>query len=130
MNTDRKDQSHISLGRAFACAFSGIWHAIRSQRNMKIHLVIAVLAVLLGFVLRIDTLSWVAIVICIALVLGAECINTAIESFVDLASPEPSEFAARAKDCSAGAVLICAIGSVVVGIVIFLPRICTLFGWL
>ncbi len=128
-NANHKDAGDsFSLGHAFSCAWSGIINVIRTQRNMKIHLVIAAVAIVLGFVLSIDAPSWAAIIICIALVLALECVNTALEAVVDLVSPNYSDLARRAKDCAAGAVFICAIGSVVVGIVIFVPRVLVLIG--
>ena len=86
---------------------------------MKIHLGIAVLAVALGFALRIDGASWAAVILCIAAVFAAECVNTAIESVVDLVSPEYHELARRAKDCGAGAVLVFAV------VALSLPRWCS-----
>lgn len=97
-------------------------HALRTQRNMKIHVALAVVAVLLGFSFAIDAASWAAIVLCIAVVFAAECFNTAIEAVVDLVSPNYHELARHAKDCAAGAVLICALAAVVVALVVFAPR--------
>ena len=105
-DADKGARSRFSLVCAFRCAWDGIVYAVRTQRNMKIHLGIAVLAVALGFALRIDGASWAAVILCIAAVFAAECVNTAIESVVDLVSPEYHELARRAKDCAAGAVLV------------------------
>ncbi len=88
---------------------------------MKIHFVVMVLVICLGLCLQIDSASWFAIVLSCATVIGAECINTAIESVVDLVSPDYHELAKRAKDCAAAAVLVCAIGAVVVGLMVFIP---------
>lgn len=120
---DKQLGSHFSLNCAFACAWAGLAQAIRSQRNMKVHLVMATLAVVLGVVLEIDAASWTAIVVVIAVVLSAECLNTAIEAVVDLVSPDYHGLARRAKDCAAGAVLVCALAAVVVGLIIFVPRL-------
>ena len=108
---------------SFGFAASGIAQAFREGRNFKVQLCFAVLAVILGFAFAIDTVEWCAIVLCIALVLGGECVNTSIEAVVDIASPEYNELAKRAKDCAAGAVLISSIISVVVAALVFLPRI-------
>lgn len=121
-DADKGARSRFSLVCAFRCAFDGIAYAVRTQRNMKIHLVIAVVAIALGLVLGIDTASWAAVILCIAAVFAAECVNTAIESVVDLVSPDYHELARRAKDCGAGAVLIFALVAVVVACVVFLPR--------
>ena len=108
---------------SFGYAFQGIATAFREGRNFKVQLGFAVLAVVLGIALRIEPVEWAAVVICIGVVLGGECVNTAIEAVVDLASPDYSELAKRAKDCAAGAVLICSFASVAVAAFVFLPRI-------
>ena len=111
-----------SLPHAFECAAEGVRFAL-GQRNMRIDVCAAVLAVALGVVLRIDAPSWLAVVLCIGGVLALETLNTAIESVVDLASPEYHVLAKHAKDCAAGAALIAACASVVVGCVVFIPKI-------
>ncbi len=108
---------------SFVYAASGIAQTFRVGRNFKVQICFAVLAIVLGIALRIDFTEWAAIAICIGVVLGGECINTAIESVVDLASPEYHELAKRAKDCAAGGVLLFSIASVAVAAFIFLPRI-------
>ncbi len=128
-NSQSKQQrASFSLGRAFGCAAEGFWYALRTQRNMKIHLLVLVLVVVLGLLFRIDTPAWLAVVLSCALVIGAECINTALESLVDLVSPEYHILAKRAKDCAAAAVLVCAVGAVVVGLIIFVPAVYALFA--
>lgn len=117
----KESRTSFPIAHAFKCAWDGIAYAVRSQRNMKIHLVIAVVAVALGLALGIDGPSWAAVLLCVAAVFAAECVNTAVESVVDLVSPEYHELARRAKDCAAGAVLIFALVAVVVACVVFLP---------
>lgn len=95
---------------------------------MRIHIVCACAAVILGFVFRIDAASWAAVILCIALVIAAECINTSIELLVDAVSPGYSEFAKHAKDCAAGAVLACAMGSLGVAFVVFGSRVLALLA--
>ncbi len=109
--------------KSFGYAFSGIAQAFREGRNFKVQLCFAVLAIVLGIAFRIDPVEWAAIAICIGAVLGGECMNTAIEAIVDLASPEYHELAKRAKDCAAAGVLICSFASVAVAAFVFLPRI-------
>jgi len=110
--------------RSFVYAGRGIRLVFSSEANMKIHIVVATLVVICGFIFNINTTEWIACLLCIGLVFGAEMINTAIENVVDLASPDYHELAGKAKDIAAGAVLICAIVSVIIGILIFLPK-----GW-
>ncbi len=106
---------------AFACA--GVRHALHSQRNVRIHLGIAAAAVIAGFALRINRAEWAVVVTLIALVIGLELLNTAIETLVDLASPTFHPLAKTAKDTAAGAILLVALGSAVAGLIIFLPRL-------
>lgn len=114
---------NFAVRGAFKFAFEGIAYALSSQRNIKVHLVIAALAIILGFVLQIDTAGWLAIVICIFLTLSLELANTAIESLTDLVSDGWNILAKRTKDCAAGAVCISAFGSVVVACIVFGPKI-------
>ena len=97
--------SKFSLLQAFKCAFEGIF-ATAKERNFKIELCFMTLAIVLGLVFSISFLEWLCVIICFGLVLGGEVINSAIESVVDLASPEYHELAKKAKDCAAGGVLL------------------------
>ena len=114
--------------KSFGYAFEGIAESFRVGRNFKVQLGFAVLAVILGVVLRIEPVEWAAVVICIGVVLGGECVNTAVEAIVDLASPDYHELAKRAKDCAAGGVLICSFASVAVAAFVFLPKIISMIG--
>ena len=111
---------------SFRHALSGVFAAVKGERNMRIHLLAALAAAALGAWLGIDRGEWVAVVLCCALVISLECMNTAVEAVVDLASPDIHPLAKRAKDCAAGAVLISAVGAAVVGCVVFLPRLADL----
>jgi diacylglycerol kinase (ATP) len=130
------EQSHAprraaTLLLSFGYAFAGIRYLLWTQRNAKIHSVISLLAVALGFLLRIELGEWLALVLTIMLVLAAEGLNTAIEAVVDLASPAYHPLAKIAKDVAAGTVLLTAIGAVIVGLMVFLPRLLmVLWGWL
>lgn len=120
--------ARFPLAKAFSCAWAGISYAFTSQRNLKIHLAFALLAVVLGFALRIDQAGWLAVVLCIALVMSLEIVNTAIESVVDLVSPEWHILAKRAKDCAAGAVYLAAFASLAVAAIVFVPRLLAVAG--
>lgn len=113
---------------SFGHALAGIAEATRTQRNMKIHWAAAGAAVGMGAWLGLGPGEWAAVILSCAAVLGAECMNTAVEAVVDLASPERHPLAKRAKDCAAGAVLSCAIGALATGLVVFLPKIAARFG--
>ena len=113
--------------QSFGYASRGIRLVFSSEANMKIHILIAVVVVICGFFFNISISEWIYCLLCIGLVFSAEMINTAIENVVDLASPEHHELAGKAKDIAAGAVLICAIISVLIGLLIFVPKAWSLF---
>ena len=114
--------------QSLSFAFAGLRYAFRSQRNLRIHVMVSALVVIAGLALRINRLEWAVVAAMIALVIGLELLNTAIEALVDLASPSPHPLARVAKDTAAAATLVAALGSVVVGLIIFLPRLWNLFS--
>ena len=93
---------------------------------MKIHILIMILVILAGIILKIDALDWIILIIMISLVISAELFNTTIETVVDMITKEKNEKAKIAKDVAAGAVLVLAIGSVIIGLIIFIPKILNL----
>jgi diacylglycerol kinase len=113
--------------RSFGYAGKGIRIVFTSEPNMKIHLAIAIFVVIFGFVFSITITEWIMCLLCIGLVFGMEMMNTAIENVVDLASPKLHPLAGKAKDIAAGAVLLCAIISVIIGILIFGPKVWSVF---
>lgn len=123
MNSDCKDRKKSTLRQSFACAFSGISHCIRHERNMKIHCTAAVLVLIFSIYFRLSLVEWLFILFAIGGVLSLELINTALERSVDLMTKEYHPLAKQAKDAAAGAVLIYAILSAIIGCVIFLPKI-------
>lgn len=110
------------LWRSFGYAFSGIWTGIRKERNMKIHSAALMLVVIAGTVFKISVMEWCVCIILCALVMALELVNTAVEAVVDLVTEEQRPLAKIAKDTAAGAVLIAAIASVIVGLLIFIPH--------
>jgi len=111
------------LIRSFHFAFQGLFYLVRTQRNARIELVIGAIACALGAWLRITRIEWCILVLTIACMLILEGLNTAIEAAVDLASPQQHPLAKTAKDVAAAMVLIAAIASVVIGLLIFVPRL-------
>ena len=111
------------FGRSFSFAGQGVWHVIRTQRNMRVHLLAALAAVAVGLALRIDAADWACILTVIGLVLTAETLNTVVEAVVDLCTDEFHPLAKAAKDMAAGAVLISSAAAVGVAIAVFLPRL-------
>lgn len=109
--------------KSFTYAWKGIKSFICREHNAWIHLSIALLTIAAGFFFEIQRMEWIAIIICIGAVIAAEAFNTAIERLVNLTSPEWHPIAGEVKDIAAGAVLICAVASAIVGLVIFIPYI-------
>ena len=103
------------LGAMFGYAFAGLAEAWRTQRNVRIHAVLAIVAVGGGIWLRLPAPAWVAVVLAIGLVLVAELLNTALEAAVDLASPAEHPLAKQAKDIAAAAVLVAAVIALATG---------------
>ena len=111
------------LRNSFKYAFEGIEEAWKTEQNLKIHFVIMALVIIAGFIFKISAMEWMVCLLLFAIVISLELINTAIETTVDIAMPEIHEKAKYAKDIAAGAVLFSAIISVIVGFIIFLPKI-------
>lgn len=112
---------------SFRYAIEGIFSAFESEANMKIHIFIMLLVIILGLFLKLSLNEWFACILLFCLVIGSELFNTALEEVVNLASPHVNPHAKLAKDLSAGAVLVFALGAVVIGCIIFLPKIIELF---
>ena len=107
---------------SFRYAFQGLADLIRSQPNARIHVLVAAAVTALGCWYRISRLVWAAIISSIPLVLAMEAVNTALEYLTDLVSPDYHPLAGKAKDAAAAAVLLSAMGAVIVGLVIFIPH--------
>src|SRR5437660_7550397 len=107
----------------FGYAFSGLWYALRTQRNARVHAVIALLAIILGVLLHISPAEFALVFVAITGVFIAEMFNTVLEICVDLASPEYHPLAKIAKDVSAGAVLVNAMLAVIIGLFVFGPHL-------
>jgi len=117
------------LIRSFGYALKGIGYATTTQLNFRVHLVATLVTITLGIGLHISINEWVWIILCITLVLAAEMFNTAIEFLTDLVSPGYHPKAGHVKDVAAGAVLLCAIFAIVVGVIIFGPKILSLLHY-
>ena len=118
-----------SRARSFKYAFEGWAYVIRTQHNAWIHALISIGVLALGAWLRLPPRDWAVIILAMMAVWMAEFMNTALEAIVDLASPEPHPLAKVAKDVAAAAVLVGALGSVLVGLLVMGPPLWTrLFG--
>lgn len=114
--------------RSFGHAIRGLKLLLQTQHNARIHAVATVLVLVASAVLGISAAEWALIVLAITGVWAAEALNTAVEFLVDLTSPEPNPLAGKAKDVAAGAVLVAAVGSAVIGGFVFCPYILRLLG--
>lgn len=111
------------LRKSFGYAFKGIDDVISNEPNMKIHVSVAILVVIMAFLLKISMIEWIILVLLIGLVLAAEVINTTIENLVDMYTKEYNEKAKVVKDTAAGTVLILAITAAIIGLMILVPKI-------
>lgn len=109
--------------KSFGYALTGVKEAFKYEPNFKIHVTLGFLALGLAAWLRLDHLEWLILALTIFLVLIMELVNTVLEKIVDLASPEINETARVAKDVSAAAVLFSAILAIIVGGVLFIPKL-------
>ncbi|TKC19951.1 diacylglycerol kinase family protein [Robertmurraya kyonggiensis] len=126
MNTDYNGKNKFKSSnviRSFQYAIQGITHTLMKERNMQIHVSISVIVVFVSFILKLSAIEWLFILFAIGGVFALELVNTAIERIVDLVTKEYHPLAKQAKDIAAGAAFIYSILSVIVGIIIFLPKI-------
>ncbi len=117
---------HRSLLESFEDALRGVALALRTERNLRIHFVTAVLVTAGGLLLGLSTLEMAVLVLIIGMVITAELINTAIEFMVDLIQPREHPFAAMVKEIAAGAVLFASLVAVIIGFFLFGPRLAPL----
>ena len=119
MEKQKKDP----LYKSFKYAFEGIFAGIKKERNMQIHCTAMILVIVAGIIFQISAVKWCICFILFGLIMGLELVNTSVEAVVDLVTEKYHPLAKLAKDTAAGAVLIAAIMSVVIGCIIFIPEI-------
>ncbi|HTJ60491.1 MAG TPA: diacylglycerol kinase family protein [Candidatus Saccharimonadales bacterium] len=113
--------------RSFGYAIQGLAYLVRTQRNFRIHLILALAAATIGLIAGLGAVGWAVLILTVALVVIAEGLNTGIELAVSLASPDVRPEAKAAKDIAAAMVLLAAIAAVGVGAALFGPRLIGLF---
>ena len=128
MNLKSKDKRTFK-GSVKNC-LDGISYVTKSEKNFKREIALGIIALILSYILKIDKIEFIIVLTMICLVLTAEIINTAVERTVDLVTKEYHELARIAKDVSAGSVLVTSIFALIIGIIIFIPKIITLLGGL
>lgn len=119
----KKAKSIKRLIKSFKYAFKGIIYTFKNEQNIIVHTIIMILVIIFGIIFKINKYEWLICIILFGLVISAELINTAIEATVDLKCKEINPLAKIAKDTSSGSVLLLAITSVIVGCIIFIPKI-------
>lgn len=108
---------------SFKFAFHGLWSLLKNEHNSRIHFLAAIGAIAMGLILKINPFEWSLMIIVIGIVFLTELLNTSLETLADFVDPEWNERIRKVKDYAAAAVLISAIISVVVGGLIFIPKI-------
>ena len=127
---DRRRRHRTPLYKSFGFAIRGIWICLKTERNIRIHCLAAVLVVIFGAWLKISVTEWLACLGLFGMIMGLELMNTAVEAVVDLVTEEYRPLAEKAKDVAAGAVLIAAFFAAIMGCIIFLPKLALFFGLL
>ena len=121
--SEKKSWLIIMRGKRFLNAWRGIEIVVATTRHFMVHLFFAVVVIALGFYFSISEFEWISLVFAIGFVVVAETFNTAIEVDIDLTSPEFHPYARDTKDIAAGAVLLSVFTAVIVGLIIFLPKV-------
>jgi diacylglycerol kinase len=127
MRLGNKDFSLLKRAESLTHAWRGLVIFFKGTHNAWIHVTSLVVVVVLGFYFHVSNIEWMILALTCGFVLSAEAFNTAIEIDMDLTSPSYHPYARDTKDVAAGAVLLSALASVVVGLLIFGPRILALF---
>jgi len=113
--------------KSFGFAFNGIKIFLKEDHNSRIHLFATACVILAGIYFEISTLEWLAVIFAIGFVITLEIINSAIENISDFISPEKNDSIKKIKDLAAAGVLISALTALIIGLIIFIPKISTLF---
>lgn len=128
VSRDKLKQRGIKrLGKSFKYAFDGLKYAFKYEQNILVHTLATILVIICGIYFNISTFEWLVLCLIIGLVIATELINTSIEATIDLITNEVHPLAKVAKDTAASAVLVFGITAIVIGIIIFVPKILLLF---
>jgi diacylglycerol kinase len=127
-STGPPSRSRQPLLRSFRYAIGGISYCVRTQRNLRIHAGIAALVVVVGVWVGLSALEWAVLVLTMSVVLVAEMVNTALETLADALYPSHHPLIGASKDALAGAVLVAAVGAVVIGLLVLGPRLLAAVG--
>jgi diacylglycerol kinase len=109
--------------KSFGHAFNGLKTAFKGEHNLRIHLVAAILVVILGLYFKIEIVEWLILTLTIGFVIAMELLNSSIENLADYACKEQHPMIKKVKDIAAGAVLVSAISALIVGLLVFIPKL-------
>ncbi|MFC4404183.1 diacylglycerol kinase family protein [Gracilibacillus xinjiangensis] len=120
MASDYRDKGRFYFG--FKYAWNGLLYAIKSERNVKIHLIAMIIVFILGILTKLSSIEWAVLCLTCSAVISMEVLNTAVETALNYLEPNKKAAIGLAKDLAAGAVLVTAIFAVIIGCFIFLPH--------
>ena len=132
MNTESKERKKFSLHRffiSFKYSYDGLKYAYLNEQSMLLHLMCIIVVIVLGIFFKISLIEWIICITLLTCIMSIELLNTAIEATVDLVTKEKKELAKIAKDTSSASAGIISIFSLVVFILIFVPKIIEFIGW-
>ena len=125
---DLKKKGLHRLVKSFTYAFDGLKYAFKYEQNILVHTLATILVIIAGIFFKISLTEWLVLALIIGLVIATELINTSIEATIDLVTKDVHPLAKIAKDTAAAAVLVFGLTAIVIGFIIFLPKILVLIG--
>lgn len=120
---ENKKKSVRRFRKSFSYALDGIKYAFKYEQNLLVHLLTTIVVIITAYILEVSLIEWLILILVMSLVIAFELINSAIEATIDLFIEDYHILAKVGKDCSSGAVLVMAIGAVIIGVIIFLPKL-------
>ena len=119
----KKDSFFINRLKSVGYAFKGAYHLISKEASVKVQFAICIIMTIAGFYFKLSTTEWMIQILVIALIMAIEGLNTAIEEMANFIHPDYHKKIGLIKDISAGAVFIFAIVAIIIGLIIYLPKI-------
>lgn len=128
--SSKNNNQFVAILKKFIYAFRGLVYAIKEEKSLVIHFIVSIIVLSIAGIInkQMKTIDWIILVIVIFLVIGVELINTAIENIVDMISFKYNFNARKIKDISAAASLVFSLMSVIVGLLIFIPKFIVIFN--
>ena len=120
---EKKAWREVKYSEKFRNAFRGLRVVSQTTRHLSVHIVAALVVVIFGFYFQVSGLEWIALIFAVGFVFVTETLNTAIEIDIDLTSPEYHPYARDTKDVAAAAVLLSVLVAIIIGLIIFLPKL-------